>query len=368
MKKALSVLALSALAACDPIQDEFYTSGGYVAPLLDQTTFTAVTQLEQFHRYYYIAAIAAPLALYTVSDEEGADDTIAHVARAMNHLHKFRASLGNCTNRTVSASGQTSCTLVDAANNNQPLPATESSYGFELNSLQMQRNLARLATDVKNNVGLNLSVEDPIGAVDGVLGVLRKTKDLIGPLRNFAASYRDTIHITSFSVVRQCKVAQAVAANTARAQATAEGKDPDKARAKAKPNCERMIKAVDSFYEEGNSPTPVLIADSETAEQRALKTLRLRFEKVIESDELQNIGFLDSEAVAALNALMFSACQRAARLTSISTSEIDSACSGLSVPTFDLTSLTPDDPQEQAENGLSEEQKEAVVVRSNEAT
>lgn len=314
MKKIFLLIFVFAITACDQVKDEFQTSGGYVAPLLDKSTFTAVTQKEQLHRYYYIIALASPLALYTVSDEDGARDTILHVAKALKTLKAYDESLGVCTNRqqydTQYPDKTKNCNLIDE-NAIYARDITETSYGFESNGLATQRAMARLASDIKNNVGVSLETSNPLDSVTSVLKFSLQLTELIGPMRDFAAAYRDTTHIAAFSMARLCQT-----------------------NAADKPNCIKLQSAVNEYYVNGIAPPPTFIAAEGQDAERILKTLQLRMKNVIEKKELSQVGFFDHEALLALNAQIFTACMRAARLIADwDEGDLDKKyCSALEIP------------------------------------
>lgn len=314
MKKGFLLFLAFAIVGCDQIKDEFHTSGGYVAPLLDETTFKAVTQKQQLHRYYYIVALASPLALYSVSDEDGARDTILHVSQALSALDTYDKSLNVCINRQAydaTGSAKTKdCQLTDPENTGYARDITETSYGFEANGLATQRAMARLASDIKNNIGLKVEASNPLESVTSALKFAQQLSQLIGPMRNFAAAYRDTIHITTFSVARLCSI-----------------KNPNGT------HCGRLKTAVGRYYDQGTGPE---IIDQAQEPERVLKTLEKRVKNVITSNELSGTGFLDEEAILALNAQIFTACMRAARLVDgWSDDETKKYCSALDIP--DLT-------------------------------
>ncbi|MFY0596150.1 MAG: hypothetical protein JXQ85_06950 [Cognatishimia sp.] len=328
MKLKTLLFAAIALTGCDQIKDEFYTPGGYVSPVLNKTTFRAITQSEQLDRYHYILAVSAPLALYTVSDEESAEDTITHVSKALKKLKSFHDAQLKCVNSldfNTQTSASSNCTYV-LSEGTEIKSHTESRYGFETNSLSVQREMARIASDIKNNIGLQIDTTSPLSSVDDVVSLIVKAKDLLGPLRNFAAAYRDTIHIVSFSTARNCT--------------HLDGAPPK--------FCKALQDDLIDLHQDGRIPTLGVQEGIDPKEERALKTLRTRFVNVIESKELSQIGFLDDEGRAALNSQIFTACIKAARFTDWDQSERAETCSAIKIPKIapiPIGQATTDAPQ-----------------------
>lgn len=344
MKKIILLFFVFSIAGCDQIKDEFHTSGGYPAQLLDNSTFVARTQNAHLHRYYYLLASAAPMALYSVNDEDGAEDAIRHTNSAIEKLNSFNTAMA-CTENSCSDKNS----------------IKDTKDGFETNSLDVQRAIWLLASDVKNNIGLEIKVSDPASIVSSSLSALKKAKSLTGPFRNFAAAYREAIHITTQSTQRQCEnrtnnsseivVAQtnldkakqqAQAASDAAQRAleaqelTAAQTDIQAAKKAADmsvekletlktlektladaqrnskqryKNCSKLIADASTFYEDGKKLAAIVFEDK--SYERQLKILQHRTIEVIESDELGSVGFLDKQAIGALNLLVRTACQHA---------------------------------------------------------
>ncbi len=293
MKNIKLLVTIVFFSACDQVKDELHSSGGYVGPILDDTTFKAVTYKEQVDRYYYIIASLAPAVLYSASDTEGAEDSVRHTQSAIVKLNAFNASLENCPDAQVYRTE--SCFEVNDGNNTVLRDIDDTAYGFEGNSLSIQRAMERLGSDVTNNIGLDFDLKNPAGSFSTVSKALRRVKDLIGPFRNFAAAYRESIHITTLSTIRLCKGVKAASTED-----------------KSGPKCRALVKAGDDYYDKGKKPTTTL-EDPEEYE-RTLKTLQRRTIDVIESNELGNYGFLDKEGVEAINAMIKKACLNAAKL------------------------------------------------------
>jgi hypothetical protein len=367
MKRIFLLLYIFAIAGCDQIKDEFHTSGGYPAQLLDTSTFIARTQREHLHRYYYILATVAPMALYSANDEAGAQDAILHTNSAIKKINAFNQAIEVCNTHF---NAHTTCTdLASSAS------IKDTSYGFESNSLEVQRAIWLLGSDVKNNIGIEIKVNDPAAIVKSSLSLLSKAKSLTGPFRNFTAAYRDSLHITTQSTYRTCtaaielssttkatiealqeaeqnaedaqkasqkvldsiaqtngetqavtsKALHALASDTvAKSQALSKSlvgsntlaETLDKAKkdaAKKRPKCASLISAVNDFYIKGEKLNGVL--RNETLIERQLKILQIRTLDVVESNELDDIGFLDTEALNALNLLIQTACTSAAKHT-----------------------------------------------------
>ncbi|MCH2250040.1 MAG: hypothetical protein MK042_09610 [Cognatishimia sp.] len=256
--------------------------------MLDDNLYRVVAQRDHFNRYYFVAAIGAPIALYSVADDDSAFDAIRHAEQAFARLNEFDESLGICADRTSGT--DTNCPFANTGSEKTEL--TNTSYGFEHNSLATQRAIARLGSDIRQNIGLNVDISDATDVASSLVKVLSDLSDLVGPMRNIAASYRDTMQIVALSASRKC-----TAANLA-----AEQKGEKK-----KPKCEALEKATKSYYDAGQKPPNSILSDSGEPE-RVIRTLRRLTYDVIESGELGKSGFLDNQGKRALAAVIREAC------------------------------------------------------------
>lgn len=289
MKYLLGIIAAVGLTACDQFRDEFFTPGGYVSPLLDDNLYRVVSRKDHFNRYYFVTAIAAPIALYSVADEDSAYDAIRHVKQTFVTLDKFDESLKQCANPTQRLAQN--CDFASSAGAKTEL--TDTSYGFEHNSLTVQRSIARLGSDIRQNIGLSVDISDATDIASSLIKVLSDLSDLVGPMRNIAASYRETMQIVALGTSRQCAVAP------------------------SEPNCENLREATAELYVDGKKPSSTIFTESGDPE-RTIRTLRRLTYSVIESEELGTHGFLDAESKRALAAVIRTACTHSLKFVSAS--------------------------------------------------
>lgn len=184
--------AAVALGGCDSVQQETYSSGGFITQSYFDHLFPAVTHQQRFDRYLLTVSVLAPLTLETAGDAQQAAAAINRVNATYGSLHALLKAAESCKIGEDCASVEITA-------------GEPTAYAFEAAAYEVQSDLYFLSKELIVNLDLSESVQN-IAQLDvsGLLAISKRFTELFPIARRGAATYRDGVILLADTVRASC--------------------------------------------------------------------------------------------------------------------------------------------------------------------